>query len=164
MSFISQKPVRRKKKFIDPKNERTATFAVIHRSQKDPLAADDEAPQRLLQVIRESVPDSSEVKDDKNKRKLLLKKQKEEERKFGIFYDDDYDYIQHVKDREMPEYDWSEMDQFLLDAPKEIKSSDKKASKENNFKSNSKETIKVLKIVVVIFLSVLVKSIPDICP
>ena len=96
------------------------------------------------------------MKDDKNKRKLLLKKQKEEERKFGIFYDDDYDYIQHVKDREMPEYDWSEMDQFLLDAPKEIKSSDKKASKENDFKSNSKETIKVLKIVVVIFLSVLV--------
>ena len=95
------------------------------------------------------------MKDDKNKRKLLLKKQKEEERKFGIFYDDDYDYIQHVKDREMPEYDWSEMDQFLLDAPKEIKSSDKKASKENDFKSNSKETIKVLKIVVVIFLSVL---------
>ena len=58
----------------------------------------------------------------------------------------------------MPEYDWSEMDQFLLDAPKEIKSSDKKASKENDFKSNSKETIKVLKIVVVIFLSVLVQK------
>ena len=27
-----------------------------------------------------------------------IEKQKEEERKWGIFYDDDYDYMQHVRD------------------------------------------------------------------
>lgn len=136
------KPIRRKKKFIDIKNERTATFSVIHRSQKDPLAADDEAPQRLLQVIRESVPDSSDQKDDKNDKKSDTNEKKEEERKFGIFYDDDYNYIQHVKDREMPEYDFSEMDRFLLDAPKDIKSSDKQAGGEKKLNQKLKGTKK----------------------
>ena len=46
-----QKPKTKKKRFIDPKNERTQTFALIHRSQKDPLAADPDAPQRLLQPM-----------------------------------------------------------------------------------------------------------------
>jgi len=34
------------KKFIDKKN--AETFVLVHRSQKDPLAADDTAPQRVL--------------------------------------------------------------------------------------------------------------------
>ena len=115
--FIAfQKPKTKKKKFIDPKRERTATFAVIHRSQRDPLAADDEAPQRLLQPIKETIPDSYEKKQDTKKK---LKDLKEEERKFGVFYDDEYDYLQHLKDREAPEYDWSEMDKFLIDASKD---------------------------------------------
>ena len=41
----------KKKKFIDPKNEPTQTFTVIHRSEKDPLAADSDAPQRILQPL-----------------------------------------------------------------------------------------------------------------
>ena len=112
-----QKPVSKKKKFIDPKKERTTTFAVIHRSQKDPLAADDEAPQRLLQVLRESVPDNSNQNGNREENEKHFRVQKEEERKFGVFYDDEYDYMQHLKDREKPEYDWSEMDKFLLEKP-----------------------------------------------
>ena len=134
------KPIRKKKKFIDPKNERTATFAVIHRSQKDPLAADDEAPQRLLQVIRESVPDSNEHKKDSKRR---LKDTKEEERKFGVFYDDEYDYLQHLKDREAPEYDWSEMDQFLLDAPKDKPTSSEKTNNREKINQSSIKPIEV---------------------
>ena len=53
----------------------------MHRSQKDPLAADSDAPQHVLQQIPEVV------------------KRKEEERTHGVFYDDEYDYLQHMKNR-----------------------------------------------------------------
>ena len=81
------------------------------------MAADDEAPQRLLQVIRESVPDNSSQNGNKQEGEKDFRVQKEEEREFGVFYDDEYDYMQHLKDREKPEYDWSEMDKFLLEKP-----------------------------------------------
>ena len=78
-TILFQKAVNKKKKFIDPKKENTQTFAIIHRSQKDPLAADSDAPQRVLQAL----PSWDEIK-----------KRKEEEREFGVFYDDEYDYLQ----------------------------------------------------------------------
>ena len=112
----------KKKKFIDTKNERTATFSVIHRSQRDPLAADEEAPQRLLQVIRES--DGCIDGPPESGKKIKL--QKEEEREFGVFYNDDYDYLQHLKDRDAPEYDWSEMDRFLIEKTNEDNSNSAK--------------------------------------
>merc|ERR1711977_281405 len=93
------KPKTKKKRFIDPKNERTQTFALIHRSQKDPLAADPDAPQRLLQPML--------TKEE-------TKKRKDEEREFGVFYDDEYDYLQHLKNREEVQYDWDEVDKFLI--------------------------------------------------
>ena len=37
------------KKFIDKKS--AVTFNLVHRSQKDPLAADEKAPQRVLVPI-----------------------------------------------------------------------------------------------------------------
>jgi len=129
------KPRNNKKKFIDPKRERTATFAVIHRSQRDPLAADDEAPQRLLQCLKETVPDGHEKRQE-NKKKV--KELKEEERKFGVFYDDEYNYMQHLKDRGAPEYDWSEMDKFLIDAPKDTEQSNVKLNHSNNLHQSSK--------------------------
>ena len=92
----------KKKRFIDPKRERTTTFALIHRSQKDPLAADSDAPQRILQPISGSENQTNEE----------LKEIKEEERKFGVFYDDDYNYLQHLKERN--EYDFDELDKFVL--------------------------------------------------
>ena len=39
-------PARKKKPFIDKKN--AITFHLVHRSQKDPLQADEDAPQRVL--------------------------------------------------------------------------------------------------------------------
>ena len=46
-------------------------------------------------------------------------KRKEEEREFGVFYDDDYAYMKHLKDRSQVEHDWSEADRsgFLLVHP-----------------------------------------------
>nr|SVE77694.1 EOG090X08PQ [Daphnia lumholtzi]SVE78322.1 EOG090X08PQ [Daphnia lumholtzi]SVE78950.1 EOG090X08PQ [Daphnia lumholtzi] len=82
------------KKFIDKKN--AVTFNLVHRSQKDPLVADEKAPQRVL------VPIS--LKTEKNGESSLSSKsmepgnQKEELAKLGIYFDDDYNYLQHLRD------------------------------------------------------------------
>ncbi|KAH3696116.1 protein LTV1 homolog isoform X2 [Dreissena polymorpha] len=70
----------RKKQFINKKE--AITFHLVHRSQKDPLLVSDEASQHVLVQGH-----------DKNKESL-----QEEQRKFGVFFDDDYDYMQHLKD------------------------------------------------------------------
>jgi hypothetical protein len=78
---LFQKPRNKKRPFIDKRNERTTTFALLHRSQKDPLAADSDAPQMVLHQHPDVI------------------KRKEEEREHGVFFEDDYDYLQHLKDR-----------------------------------------------------------------
>ncbi|CAH1775437.1 unnamed protein product [Owenia fusiformis] len=70
----------RKKRFIDKKN--AVTFHLVHRSQRDPLQADEDASKHVLLPVEGDV----------------AKRKKEEERKFGVFYDDDYDYMQHLRD------------------------------------------------------------------
>jgi len=92
------KPKNKKTAFIDKKN--AVSFHLVHRSQQDPLAADDEAPQHVLQPI---------LKND-------LDMVKEEEREFGVFYDDNYNYIQHLKDRDIVDHDWSDADRFILES------------------------------------------------
>uniref|UniRef100_A0A8C5PRZ1 Protein LTV1 homolog n=1 Tax=Leptobrachium leishanense TaxID=445787 RepID=A0A8C5PRZ1_9ANUR len=64
----------KKKPFIEKK--KAVTFHLVHRSQRDPLAADETAPQRVL----------------------LPTDKREEQRKFGVFFDDDYNYLQHLKE------------------------------------------------------------------
>ena len=71
----------KKKKFIDKKN--AVTFHLVHRSQRDPLQASEDASSRVLLSA-----------DDKSN----SKKQKEERAKYGIYFDDEYDYLQHLKD------------------------------------------------------------------
>ncbi|KAK7793031.1 hypothetical protein R5R35_004462 [Gryllus longicercus] len=73
-----------KKKFIDKKH--AVTFHLVHRSQQDPLVADESAPQHVL------VPANSEKGE-----KVNVKKIKEEQQKYGIFFDDDYNYLQHLR-------------------------------------------------------------------
>ncbi|KAJ8306209.1 hypothetical protein KUTeg_016754 [Tegillarca granosa] len=73
-------PLKKKKKFIDKKN--ALSFHLVHRSQRDPLQASDEASQRVLLPV-----DSKEEE-----------KRKEEQMKYGIFFEDDYDYMQHLRD------------------------------------------------------------------
>jgi len=87
------KPKNKKKGFIDKKS--AVTFQLVHRSQQDPLAADNDAPQMVLQE---------------------LSKDKEEERAHGVFYDDEYNYLQHLKDRNVVEHDWSAADRFIVEA------------------------------------------------
>lgn len=106
------KPKHKKNAFIDKKA--STSFHLVHRSQKvnagllilsgnntedfpfqDPLAADDTVGQMVLKSM---LP------------KELRTEAKEEERKFGVFYEDNYNYMQHLKDRNVVEHDWSEAD------------------------------------------------------
>uniref|UniRef100_A0A1B0BEP5 Protein LTV1 homolog n=1 Tax=Glossina palpalis gambiensis TaxID=67801 RepID=A0A1B0BEP5_9MUSC len=82
-----------KKSFIDRKN--AVTFHLVHRSQHDPLITDETAPQRVLleASARQSQKGSTTVAPDAVKRK-------EEQRKYGIDFDDEYDYLQHLKQPE----------------------------------------------------------------
>uniref|UniRef100_A0A3Q3XFG3 Protein LTV1 homolog n=1 Tax=Mola mola TaxID=94237 RepID=A0A3Q3XFG3_MOLML len=62
------------------------TFHLVHRSQRDPLAADEKAPQHVL------LPTT----------KVDAEKRREEQRNFGVFFDDDYNYLQHLKEASGP--------------------------------------------------------------
>uniref|UniRef100_A0A4W6G9K1 Protein LTV1 homolog n=1 Tax=Lates calcarifer TaxID=8187 RepID=A0A4W6G9K1_LATCA len=73
-----------KKSFIEKK--KAVTFHLVHRSQRDPLAADEKAPQHVL------LPAT----------KVEAEKRREEQRNFGVFFDDDYDYLQHLKEASGP--------------------------------------------------------------
>lgn len=68
------------------------TFYLVNRSQQDPLAADETAPQHVL------VPQKTN------------KKNKEEEHKYGIFFDDEYDYLQHLKTSSEANVEWEQVD------------------------------------------------------
>ncbi|XP_068606830.1 protein LTV1 homolog [Brachionichthys hirsutus] len=73
-------PHRKKKCFIEKK--KAVTFHLVHRSQRDPLAADEKAPQHVLLPVS----------------KVVAEKRREEQREFGVFFDDDYNYLQHLKE------------------------------------------------------------------
>ncbi|XP_044045455.1 protein LTV1 homolog [Siniperca chuatsi] len=77
-------PHRKKKSFIEKK--KAVTFHLVHRSQRDPLAADEKAPQHVL------LPAT----------KVEVEKRREEQREFGVFFDDDYNYLQHLKEASCP--------------------------------------------------------------
>lgn len=87
----------RKKKFIDKKN--SITFKLVERSQNDPLFVDETAPQYVLveKKSRQEVlldENNGEKNDDPNK----TKNRREEQIKYGIYFDDDYNYLQHLMD------------------------------------------------------------------
>ncbi|XP_043802292.1 protein LTV1 homolog [Apis laboriosa] len=95
-------PKGKTKKFIDKKN--SVTFHLVHRSQRDPLIADETAPQRVLVPIGDTQAAKFE------KKKLDDSKRKEEQRKYGIYFDDDYDYLQHLKDVNTLTAEWERVD------------------------------------------------------
>jgi len=80
-----------------PKNKKKlkgVTFQLVHRSQQDPLVADETAPQRVLVPLA-----GKESKTEKEKRI-------EEQHKYGIYFDDDYNYLQHLKERQDNSMEW----------------------------------------------------------
>uniref|UniRef100_A0A1I7Z4V4 Protein LTV1 homolog n=1 Tax=Steinernema glaseri TaxID=37863 RepID=A0A1I7Z4V4_9BILA len=65
-----------KKKFIN-KNE-AHTFRLMHRRQRDPLIASEEVGAHVMEAV--------ETKSSKKREK------------YGIYHDDDYNYLQHLRD------------------------------------------------------------------
>ncbi|XP_017868793.1 PREDICTED: protein LTV1 homolog [Drosophila arizonae] len=86
--------VKGKKPYIDRK--KAVTFHLVHRSQHDPLVTDETAPQRVL--LEASARQSQSKPQDEAT--VDPEKRREELKKFGIHFDDDYDYLQHLKKRE----------------------------------------------------------------
>jgi protein LTV1 len=87
----------KKKAFI--KQNEGLKFSLIHRSQKDPLIADVSGGDRILAPITRN-------------------KKKDEEVKYGIYYDNDYDYLQHLKDRNETVGEDVE-DRYVITVPKD---------------------------------------------
>ncbi|XP_039294043.1 protein LTV1 homolog isoform X2 [Nilaparvata lugens] len=83
---------KQKKRYIDKKN--AVTFHLVHRSQQDPLVTDEKAPQHVL--VQQESKESKKVD------------QKEEQKKYGIYFDDDYDYLQHLRERKHTVNHWQE--------------------------------------------------------
>lgn len=95
---------RKKKRFIE--KDKQIKFNLVHRSQKDPLYLDEKAGEHVLVPV----DDSNKAYDLADRLSCLSfggksalaseEKQKkiEEQHKFGIYYDDDYDYMQHLRE------------------------------------------------------------------
>lgn len=120
--FCLFQPHRKKKAFIEKK--KAVTFHLVHRSQRDPLAADEKAPQHVLLPANKvllALPHRNMDVFINNCHLCLrftlretfrghflsgvccvpqveVEKRHEEQRSFGVFFDDDYDYLQHLKE------------------------------------------------------------------
>ncbi|KAL2724217.1 caldesmon [Vespula squamosa] len=128
-------PKGKSKKFIDKKN--SVTFHLVHRSQKDPLIADETAPQRVL------VPAGETQATKLEKKPLDKKKRVEEQQKYGIYFDDDYDYLQHLKDVNTLDVEWVHVDP--VNVSKEEKKEDHKLNLPSSvFASNVEEKVGLL--------------------
>jgi hypothetical protein len=100
----------RRKPFI-AKNE-GVKFHLVHRSQKDPLylnenlgehvlvPADDDASQELVDLVNgnKTTNKPMSLSMSKNRKNELDEKRLEEQMKYGVYYEDDYDYLQHLKE------------------------------------------------------------------
>ena len=81
---VSLKPHRKKKPFIEKK--KAVSFHLVHRSQRDPLAADETAPQRVLLPPK----------------KIYDEECGQNRGSYEDCFDDDYDHLQHLKEASGP--------------------------------------------------------------
>jgi len=84
-------PYKKKKKFITKEN--SVTFKLEDRSQCDPLILDENASKHVLVPTGRNVEYSDLSSENTVSRRKRLMVQKE----CGIGYEDDYDYLQHLK-------------------------------------------------------------------
>ena len=107
----------RKKPFIE-KGE-GVKFYLVHRSQKDPLYLDESLGEHVLvpadpdtnRNLVESVNglnSSANRNKSESEKEAAKRKRLEEQQKFGIYYEDDYNYLQHL--REIEDEDQVEME------------------------------------------------------
>ena len=91
----------RTKKFINKEN--AVKFYLGHRSLRDPLYLEESIGERVL-MPAEPIKNSKLAKEfleptsRRHETEEEIEKRKEEERKFGIYFEDDYNYLQHLKE------------------------------------------------------------------
>lgn len=104
----------KKKPFINKNAEGTYSYRLVHRSQKDPLAADSESSPFVLQQYekkdggeRRDAPEQSPDAHPSGKPRAgggdTALSRKEEQLKYGVFFDDEYDYMQHLRPSGAPD-------------------------------------------------------------
>uniref|UniRef100_A0A915HX83 Protein LTV1 homolog n=1 Tax=Romanomermis culicivorax TaxID=13658 RepID=A0A915HX83_ROMCU len=97
LCFMLPKRVR---PFIDKK--KSVTFHLVHRSQRDPLIAAEGNQLVLTPVDGISNLSINEQPTSSSSNNLLVngvdEKTMQERIKYGIFFDDDYDYLRHLRD------------------------------------------------------------------
>jgi protein LTV1 len=79
------------KNILDKRN--SVTFQLVHRSQKDPLVADETAPQRVLVPIKYA-------------NKCLGK--------YNVFFDNEYNYLKNLKDTTLKSHDVYEKEENVI--------------------------------------------------
>ncbi|XP_014479763.1 PREDICTED: protein LTV1 homolog [Dinoponera quadriceps] len=129
-------PKGKTRRFIDKKN--SVTFHLVHRSQKDPLVADETAPQRVL------VPAGDTQAAKIEKKSIDSEKRKEEQQKFGIYYDDDYDYLQHLRDVKSLSVEWQRVENTNVSKNSDDKDIPKINLPSSVFASNVEEEVGML--------------------
>ena len=90
---------RKKRPFIDKEN--SVSFKLVERSQNDPLYFDENAPQYVL--VEKQTKQTVYLDEDNDEKNVPSTSKsaidrKAEQVKYGIYYDDDYDYLQHLVD------------------------------------------------------------------
>jgi protein LTV1 len=118
----------RKKKFIE--KEEGHKFYLVHRSQRDPLYLDETLGEHVLVPVDPENEANHKLADTLNgltfhqlsgkSRKEMedaKKKRVEEQQKFGVYYDDDYNYLQHLREVDHTE-DTAEMEEAKATAIK----------------------------------------------
>jgi protein LTV1 len=99
----------RKKKFIQ--KDEGHKFYLVHRSQRDPLYLDETLGERVLVPVDPENEANHKLADTlngltinqlsgKSRKEMEEARQKRlaEQQKFGIYYEDDYNYLQHLRD------------------------------------------------------------------
>jgi protein LTV1 len=95
----------RKKKFIN--KDEGVKFFLVHRSQRDPLYLDENLGEHVLvpadpqshKGLIDSINRLSlNSKKNETEKEEIKRKRLEEQQKFGIYYEDDYDYLQHLRE------------------------------------------------------------------
>lgn len=98
-----------KKKFIDKK--KAVTFRLVNRSQQDPLYVDETAPQHVLVPVTtpgrgDPRASGTASRASTSAGQIDPEKRKKEQAKFGVYFDDDYDYLQHLREPGRNEVYW----------------------------------------------------------
>lgn len=99
--------------------------------------ADETAPQRVL------VPAAGTQTAKAEKREVDREKRKEEQQKYGIYFDDDYDYLQHLRDVNPLSVEWVR-DEKVNDSTKNNEKAPKINLPSSVFASNVEEKIGLL--------------------